>query len=58
MKLEIEVPDGFIVGRLVFITEMKDGIGFDSIDVKTGAWIKKHDAAGANGKHYIPWEAD
>lgn len=60
MKLEIEAPDGFIAGRLVFITETKDGINLDSIDVKTGRVVRveKIDVVEAKGKPRVPWEAD
>lgn len=60
MKLEIEVPDGFLCGKLVFIEERPSGLFFDDIIVDTDRMIeaKKVDAPPKQEKQIIPWEAD
>ena len=60
MKLEIEVPDGFVAGKLVFIEERNTGIWLDAVSVNTGRVIEVGvpDTEGKRGKHRIPWEAD
>lgn len=40
MKLEIEVPDGFVTGKLVFIEERNTGIWLDAVNVSTGRVIQ------------------
>ena len=60
MKLEIEVPDGFVPGRLVFVEERNTGIWLDAVNVSIGRVIQGGvpDTEGKRGKHRIPWEAD
>ena len=60
MKLEIEVPDGFVVGKLVFIEERNTGIWLDTVNVNTGRVIQVRvpDTEGKRGKQRIPREAD
>ena len=60
MKLELEVPDGFVAGRLVFIEERNTGIWLDAVNVSTESVIQvvAPDTEGKRGKHRIPWEAD
>lgn len=60
MKLEIEVPDGFVAGKLVFIEERNTGIWLDEVNVSTESMIQvgAPDTEGKRGKHRIPWEAD
>ena len=60
MKLEIEVQDGFIDGRLVFITETNDGVNLDSLDVKTGRVLRveKLSVEKSKMKQRVAWEAD
>lgn len=60
MKLEIEVPDGFVAGKLVFAAQVEDGIVLDSIDVRTSRKIriKKSQLEIKETERRIPWEAD
>lgn len=60
MKLEIEVPDGFLCGKLVFIEERPNGLFFDDIIVDTERMIeaKKIDTTPKREKRLVPWEAD
>ena len=60
MKLQIEVPDGFIAGKLVFITETNDGVNLDSLDVKTGRVLRveKLSVEKSKMKQRVAWEAD
>lgn len=60
MKLEIEVPDGFVTGKLVFIEERNTGIWLDAVNVSTGRVIQvwAPDTEGKRGKQRIPREAD
>ena len=60
MKLEIEVTDGFVAGKLVLIEERNTGIWLDAVNVSTGRVIQvgAPDTEGKRGKHRIPWEAD
>ena len=52
MKLEIEVPDGFVTGKLVFIEERNTGIWLDAVNVSTGRVIQVEgpDTEGKRGK--------
>ena len=60
MKLEIEVPDGFVTGKLVFIEERNTGIWLDAVNVSTGRVIQVGvpDTEGKRGEQRVPWEAD
>lgn len=60
MKLQIEVPDGFVTGKLVFAAQVEDGVVLDSIDVRIGREIriKKSQVEIGKTERRIPWEAD
>lgn len=60
MKLEIEVPDGFVAGKLVFIEERNTGIWLDAVNVSTERVIRVGvpDTEGKRGEQRVPWEAD
>ncbi len=60
MKLEIEVPDGFVTGKLVFIEERNTGIWLDTVNVSTERVIRVGvpDTEGKRGEQRVPWEAD
>ena len=60
MKLEIEVPDGFVTGKLVFIEERNAGIWLDAVNVSAGRVIQVGvpGTEGKRGEQRVPWEAD
>lgn len=64
MKIEIEVPDGFIAGKLVFLEARLEGrlegASLNVVDVSTERAIKeeKPDAARSQAGCRIPWEAN
>ena len=60
MKLEIEVPDGFVAGKLVFIEVRNTETWMDVVNVSTESMIQVEgpDTEGKRGKRRVPWEAD
>lgn len=60
MKIEIEVPDGFIAGKLVFLEERLEGALLNVVDVSAERAIKKENlnATRSQAGCRIPWEAD
>lgn len=60
MKIEIEVPDGFIAGKLVFLEGRPEGTLLNVADVFTERMIQEEnpDAAKRQAGCRIPWEAN
>lgn len=60
MKLEIEVPDGFVAGKLVFIEVRNTEKWMDVVNVSAESMIQvgAPDTEGKRGKRRVPWEAD
>lgn len=60
MKLEIEVPDGFIAGKLVFLEGRPGGTLLNVADVFAERMIQEEnpDAEKSQAGCRIPWEAN
>lgn len=60
MKLEIEVPDGFLGGELVFLEEVIGRIRLSTMTVDTDCEVrgKLPGTMPKQEKQIIPWEAD
>lgn len=60
MKIEIEVPDGFIAGKLVFLEARLEDALLNVVDVSSERAIKeeKPEATRSQAGCRIPWEAN
>lgn len=58
MKLEIEVPDGFVCGKLIFASWGRDGLALMEADVEHPDKAYAVDENKKTVERRIPWEAD